>query len=218
MSGVHADGHSAKVFKPTQCELITFSHRNPHSMFRNWWLLALKGVLLLVMGAYVLLNAELALAALVFYLGLLALLGGVAEVALAIVNRDKPQWTGYLLEGLLDIGIGALLLARPGVVELIPIMLGVWIVASGMLLLVRTLRARQEGGAYWANWLVLSTLLVLLGLWLIFDPTGTLVSVTWLLGLVMFAFGLLVLLIAFRLRSANNTIKKAAEDLQARGL
>jgi uncharacterized membrane protein HdeD (DUF308 family) len=187
-------------------------------MFRNWWLLALKGFLLLLMGAYTLFNAELALAALVFYLGLLAVVGGVAEVALAILNRDKPQWTGYLLEGLLDVGIGVLLLAKPGVVSLIPVMLGIWIVASGILLLVRTLRARQEGGAYWANWLVLSLLLVLLGLWLIFDPTGTLVSVTWLLGLVMFAFGLLVLLIAFRLRSANNAIKKAAEDLEARGL
>jgi uncharacterized membrane protein HdeD (DUF308 family) len=190
----------------------------PLPMFRNWWLLALKGLLLLVMGAYVLFNAELALAALVFYLGLLALVGGVAEVALAILNRDKPQWTGYLLEGLLDVGIGVLLLAKPGVVSLIPIMLGIWIVASGILLLVRTMRARQEGGAYWANWLVLSLLLVLLGLWLIFDPTGTLVSVTWLLGLVMFAFGLLVLLIAFRLRSSNKAIKKAAEDLEARGL
>jgi len=192
-------------------------------MFRNWWLLALKGFLLLLMGAYVLFNAELALTALVFYLGLLALVGGVAEVALAILvrnasDRDKPQWTGYLLEGLLDVCIGVLLLAKPGVVSLIPIILGIWIVASGTLLLVRTFRARQEGGAYWANWLVLSVLLVLLGLWLIFDPTGTLVSVTWLLGLVMFAFGLLVLLIAFRLRSANKTIRKAAEKLASRGL
>ena len=76
--------------------------------------------------------------ALVFYLGLLALLGGVAEITLAILNRDRPQWTGYLLEGLLDVGIGVLLLAKPGVVELIPIMLGIWIVASGTLLLVRT--------------------------------------------------------------------------------
>jgi uncharacterized membrane protein HdeD (DUF308 family) len=187
-------------------------------MFRNWWLLAVKGALLLIMGAYVLFNAELALAALVFYLGLLALLAGVAEVALAILNRDKAQWTGYLLEGLLDVGIGVLLLAKPEVVGLIPILLGIWIVASGILLLVRTLRARQQGATYWANWLVLSILLVLLGLWLIFDPTGTLVSVTWLLGLVMFAFGLLVLLVAFRLRASNKAIKKAAEELEARGL
>ena len=187
-------------------------------MFRNWWLLAVKGALLLIMGAYVLFNAELALTALIFYLGLLALLGGVAEITLAILNRDRPQWTGYLLEGLLDVGIGVLLLAKPGVVELIPIMLGIWIVASGTLLLVRTFRARKEGGAFWANWLVLSVLLVLLGLWLIFDPTGTLISLTWLLGLVMFAFGLLVLLIAFRLRSSNIAIRKAAEKLASRGM
>ncbi len=187
-------------------------------MFKNWWLLAVKGALLLIMGVYILFNAEVALAALVFYLGLLALLAGVAEVALAVLNRDNPQWTGYLLEGLLDVGIGVLLLAKPGVVELVPIMLGIWIVGSGVLLMVRTLRTRHEGGAYWSNWIVLSVLLVLLGLWLIFDPTGTLVSVTWLLGIVMFAFGLLVVIFAFRLRGTNKAIHKAAAELDQRGL
>lgn len=96
------------------------------------------------MGAYTLFNAELALVALVFYLGLLALLGGVVEVALAILNCDKPQWTGDLLKGLLDIGIGALLLAKPEVIGLIPILLGIWIVASGILL--RTYEARRRCG------------------------------------------------------------------------
>jgi hypothetical protein len=44
------------------------------------------------------------------------------------------------------------------------------------------------------------------------------ISLTWLLGLVMFAFGLLVLLIAFRLRSSNIAIRKAAEKLASRGM
>jgi len=35
---------------------------------------------------------------------------------------------------------------------------------------------------------------------------------------VMFAFGLLVLLVAFRLRASNKAIKKAAEELARQGL
>ncbi len=190
---------------------------NHISMFRNWWLLALKGALLVGLGAYILFNADLALSALIYYIGLFTVLGGVAEVVLAVLNRDRPHWVGYLLEGILDIGIGVLLLAKPGVVELIPIVLGIWIFASGVLLMVRTFMSRKDGGAYWANWVVLSALLILLGLWLVFDPTGTLVSVTWLLGLVMFAFGLLVLMMAFRLRSHNVAIRSAAEQLAQRG-
>lgn len=187
-------------------------------MFRNWWLLALKGALLVALGAYILFNADLALSALIYYIGLFTVLGGVAEVVLAVLNRAHRHWVDYLLEGLLDIGIGVLLLAKPGVVELIPIVLGIWIFASGVLLMVRTFLSRKDGGAYWANWLVLSALLILLGLWLVFDPAGTLVSVTWLLGLVMFAFGLLVLMMAFRLRSTNATIRRAAEELAEREL
>jgi uncharacterized membrane protein HdeD (DUF308 family) len=187
-------------------------------MFRNWWLLALKGLLMLGMGAYILFHAEMALATIVFYLGIVAVVGGVSEVVLAVLNREGPQWTGYLLEGLLDIGIGILLLAKPGVVGLIPVLLGIWIVSSGVLLLIRTFRARNEGDVSWANWLVLSILLIVLGLWLVLDPMGTLVSVTWLLGLVMLAFGLLVMLIALRMRRAHTAIRKAAEKLDRQGI
>lgn len=187
-------------------------------MFRNWWLLALKGLVLLLMGIFILFNPELALNAIIFYLGLLALVGGVAEVTLAVMNRDKPQWTGYLLEGLLDIGIGVLLLTKPVVAELLPILLGIWIVASGLMLLVRAFRSRSAGHASWTQWLFLSVLLIAIGLWVVYDPRGTLVSFTLLMGIALLAFGLLVLLIALRLRGTQRAIRKAAEKLEREGL
>jgi uncharacterized membrane protein HdeD (DUF308 family) len=182
-------------------------------MFRNWWLLALKGLVLLLMGIFILFNPDLALDAIIFYLGLLALVGGVAEVALAVLNRERPQWTGSLLEGLLDIGIGVLLLTKPVVAELLPIILGIWIVASGVMLLIRAFRSRQAGQAAWMQWLLLSALLIAIGLWVIYDPRGTLVSFTLLMGTAMLAFGLLVLLIALRLRGTQKELRKAAEEL-----
>ncbi|MBL7962869.1 MAG: DUF308 domain-containing protein [Flavobacteriales bacterium] len=185
-------------------------------MFRNWWLLALKGVLLLFMGLFVLYNAELTLAAIVFYLGLLALVGGVAEVVLAVVNREQPTWTGFLLEGLLDIAIGVLLLTNPQVIGLIPVLLGLWIAISGAALLLRAFRARKAGESAWGNWLLLSAVLIVLGLWLMYDPVGTLVSVTWLLGAVFLAFGVLVLLIAFRLRGVRKALGELAEEVRGR--
>jgi uncharacterized membrane protein HdeD (DUF308 family) len=183
-------------------------------MFRNWWLLSVKGALLLIMGVFVLFNATWTLAAIVFYLGILAVVGGVAEVALAIMNRDQPTWTGFLLEGLLDIAIGILLLTNPQVIGLIPVLLGMWISISGGALLVRAFRARKDGERTWGNWLLLSAVLIVLGLWIMYDPLGTLVSVTWLLGTVFLAFGVLILLIAFRLRSARNTVRELVEEVK----
>jgi uncharacterized membrane protein HdeD (DUF308 family) len=170
------------------------------------------------MGIFILFNPELALDAIIFYLGLLALLGGLAEVVLAVMNRDKPQWTGYLLEGLLDMGIGILLLTKPVVAELLPILLGIWIVASGAMLLLRAFRSRKAGHASWTHWLFLSILLIAIGLWVIYDPRGTLVSFTLLMGIALLAFGLLVLLIALRLRGTQKELRKAAEELGREGL
>lgn len=180
-------------------------------MFRNWWLLAFKGLVLLLMGGFILFNPELALDTIVFYLGLLALVGGVAEVVLAVLGRDRPQWTGYLLEGLLDVGIGVLLLTRPVVAEVLPILLGIWLVASGVMLLVRAIRSRKAGHASWANWLLLSILLIAIGLWVIYDPRGTLVSFTLLMGIALSAFGLLVLMVALHLRGARKALRNTME-------
>lgn len=176
-------------------------------LFRNWWLLALKGLLLLLMGLFTLFNTELALGGIVLYLGIMVLVGGVAEVLVAFLNRDNPQWTSFLLEGLVDIVIGVLLLSRPEVIGLIPILLGIWIAISGMLLLVRSLRERKEGNAAWLNWLALSVVLLFIGIWLVADPLGSLISITWLLGIVLVVFGLLILMIAFRLKRARGHLK-----------
>lgn len=184
-------------------------------MFRNWWLLALKGALLLIMGLFILFNAGLTLAAIVVYIGVIAVVGGVAEVVLAVMNRDQPSWTGFLLEGLMDIGLGILLLTNPQVIGLIPIVLGAWISISGFALMFRAFRARKQGETAWGNWLVLSAVLIVLGLWIIYDPLGTLISMTWLLGTVFMAFGVLVLMIAFRLRRARNAIRNLVDEAKS---
>jgi uncharacterized membrane protein HdeD (DUF308 family) len=173
--------------------------------FHNWWLLLIKGLLLAALGLYTLFNADGTLAGIVLYLGIMSLVWGAGEVMMAIIGQADRM--SFLLEGLVDLVLGYLLLTRPGIVGLVPILIGIWVCLSGLTLLVRALRERKAGSATWGNWMVLSIVLIALALWLILDPMGTLISMTWLLGIVLLAFGLLIMTIAWKVRAVGRALK-----------
>lgn len=182
--------------------------------FRHWWMLAFKGVLLILFGAYILFEPGVALAGLVLYLGIAAVASGVLEIVLAFSNSGDRG--SYVFDGILDILIGVLLLWRPEVMGLIPILLGAWMAISGLAMLMRALRQRRAGEASWASWLVLSIVLVALGAQLIIDPVGSMISVTWILGMVLLLFGLLLVFLSLKVRRVGARIAEAAQKLQDR--
>ena len=180
--------------------------------FRNWWLLALKGALLMIFGLYILFNPGVALGGLVLYLGITAIASGVLELVLAFTEGGDRG--SYLFDGLLDLLIGALLLWRPEVLGLIPILLGVWVGISGISLLMRSLRQRKAGEKSWGSWLILSVVLIVLGAQLIFDPVGSMISVAWILGIVLLLFGVLLVFLALKIRKLGAHISKGVQDLR----
>ena len=173
--------------------------------FHNWWLLLIKGLLLAALGLYTLFNADGTLATIVLYLGIMSLVWGAGEVMMAILGQANRM--SFLLEGLVDLVLGYLLLTRPGIVGLIPILIGIWVGLSGLTLFVRAIRERKAGSATWGNWMVLSIVLIVLALWLILDPIGTLISMTWLLAIILLAFGVLVMMIAWKVRTVDQVLK-----------
>lgn len=182
--------------------------------FRNWWMLAFKGVLLILFGLFILFEPGVALAGLVLYLGIAALASGVLEIVLAISNSGDRG--SYVFDGILDILIGLLLLMRPEVLGLIPILLGAWMAISGLAMLMRSLRQRKAGESSWVSWLVLSIVLIILGAQLIHDPTGSMISVTWILGIVLLLFGVLLVFFALKVRKVGARIAGAAQQMRDR--
>lgn len=180
-------------------------------LFKNWWLLGLKGLMLFGLGLFALFNPGTAAGVLVTYLGIAGILAGIAEIALAFSNREREEWGSYLGEGVLDLLVGIVFLTRPEVVNILPILLGVWILFTGASLLMRGLRGRAEG-----SYLVPGILMLVLGFLLISNPFGAYVSILIVLGIALLLLGLSLMFVSWKLRGLGKKVGRAAEAVAGR--
>src|SRR5581483_1919357 len=76
-------------------------------MIRNWWVMALRGVLAIIFGVMAFAWPRLTLTAVIWLWGSYALVDGVLSVAAAVRAAERQQhWVMLLLRGLAGIAAG----------------------------------------------------------------------------------------------------------------
>jgi uncharacterized membrane protein HdeD (DUF308 family) len=173
------------------------------------WILA-RGVLLILLGIFAILAPGFALftfalvfAAFSFADGVLSLLGGIRTA-----RHDGRHWGAMVLSGLAGIAVGVLFMLFPRISALAYAAMFVWLVAAwailtGVLEAVAAIRLRRE---IRGEWLLVTSgaVSVLFGLalvWLLYaSPAATLLSVAWLIAIYAFVAGVVLTLLALRMR------------------
>jgi uncharacterized membrane protein HdeD (DUF308 family) len=169
---------------------------------RNWWALALRGLFAILFGIAAFAWPGITLGALVLLYGAYALVDGVFAIAAAVVGRtDGMPWWALVLEGVAGIAVGIMTFAWPGITALVLLyLIAAWAVVTGIFEIVAAVRLRKEIQGEWL--LALSGILsVLFGFALVFNPLAGALAVVWLIGAYAIAFGILMIALAFRLRS-----------------
>jgi uncharacterized membrane protein HdeD (DUF308 family) len=114
--------------------------------------------------------------------------------------RDQARWWALALEGVASLVAGGVTLFWPGLTSLALLyVVAAWALITGLLQIGTAIRLRKQITGEWV--LIASGLMsVVFGLFLVFMPlTGALV-VAWWIGAYAFAFGILLVILAFRLR------------------
>ncbi|MDD2694517.1 MAG: HdeD family acid-resistance protein [Anaerolineales bacterium] len=177
---------------------------------RNWWALALRGLIAILFGVVTLAWPRLTLAMLVFWFGAYVFLDGVFGVIYAVrTSKQKARWWVYLLEGLAGIAVGVLTFLLPGMTALVLLyFIAAWIIITGFLRIIAAVRLRQVIRGEWL--LILSGILaVLYGLLLFAFPAAGSVAIVWLIAAYAIIFGILLLLLALRLRQSRKLLARA---------
>ncbi|HEU4650030.1 MAG TPA: HdeD family acid-resistance protein [Croceibacterium sp.] len=174
--------------------------RLAHALAETWWLLLLRGLAAVLLGVLALVSPVQTIVALVWVWGFYAIADGILSLAAAVTGRGAagPRWW-LALVGLLGIAAGVVAFAEPALVaKFFALIIGFWAIMTGVLEIWGAIALRKEIDNEWM--LVLSGVIaVLFGLILLFSPTA-LITLIWLVGFYALFFGLLFIVLAFRVR------------------
>jgi uncharacterized membrane protein HdeD (DUF308 family) len=178
---------------------------------RNWWLVALRGVIgiLFGIGAFVWPGAT--LAALVIVFGAYVFVDGIFAVVAGIgMRRQLSLWWLIVLEGAAGIVLGLLTFRSPDTTALVLLtFIAAWSIITGIFEIASALRLRKVIANEWL--MILSGILsIIFGILLIAQPSAGAISIVWLLGGYALIFGILTLMLAFRLRGMRDTPARQA--------
>ena len=176
----------------------------------NWWAIALRGLLGILIGIVAFVLPLPTMVALVWLFGAYAILDGLFNlVTVWRKGRTRPWWA-MALEGVLGLGAGIVSFIWPGITALALVyLIAAWALVTGVLEIVAAIRLRKEIEGEWL--LALSGVFsIALGVLFAMAPDAGAVALVWFWGAYTAAFGALLIWLSFRLRSRHEAFKPQA--------
>lgn len=175
---------------------------------KNWWLLLLKGIVLIVLSFLVFRHPVEALVGLSVFIGVALLLTGIFQIIAGFMVRGvDDNWGWRLAEGIIDVIFAIVLLSNPGVTAAVfPFIVGIWMIVYGVMIFSGSFKSKKEGDGNWWLSLLGGILTVLFGWFVMTDFfTGVLAITIWI-GIGLLILGIVNIVISFRLKKLNAVI------------
>ena len=169
---------------------------------RNWGWVMLRGVAALIFGLLTLFNPGITLVVLVIFFGAYAIVDGIFAIISAVATRrEERHWVALLVNGLISLAVGIVTFLWPGITAFALLyLIAAWALITGIMEIVTAVRLREIIRGEWL--LVLAGVLsILFGILLFFRPGGGALAVVLWIGAYAVIFGILLIVLAFRLRS-----------------
>ena len=175
-----------------------------HMLARTWWALALRGLVAVLFGLLTIVIPGVTLVTLVLLFGAYAVVDGIFNV-MASFRSASHHWA-LLIEGVIGTLAGILTFAWPAITAIALLyLIAFWAVFTGIFEIIAGVRLRKTITNEWAL-LLMGALSMLFGMLILFAPAaGALAIVLWI-GLYALAFGVFLLVLAFRLRGHRDLV------------
>jgi len=167
----------------------------------SWWAVGLRGILGIVFGLICLLTPGIAVEVFVILFAAYMLVDGVFAIVAGVrAARNGERWGLLLLEGVVDIAAGLVAVMWPAITLVVLIwIIAIWAIVSGGLMLASAFALNLDHGRWWLALGGIASLIF--GILLIVEPLVGAVVLTMWIGAYSIVFGVLLLVLAFKLHS-----------------
>lgn len=172
---------------------------------RNWWAVAVRGLVAILFGVLLLAWPGPSLMVLVIAFGAFALLDGLFSIVAAVrAARGHENWGSLLLVGITGILAALVTWFWPGITALaFAFVIGAWAIVSGILAIVAAVELRRElKGEFWLG--LSGALAILFGVLVFANPAAGALAIVVLLSTFAILYGVSLLVLAYRMRSLSH--------------
>jgi uncharacterized membrane protein HdeD (DUF308 family) len=187
------------------------TRENPRGLLsfvtNRWWVVLLRGICGVVFGILAFVWPGLTLLSLVLLYGAYALVDGILSIGCGVAGRAATRsWWVMIIVGLLGVAAGIVTFMYPGITAIVLLVIiafaaivrGVFEIAAGI-----RLRKEIEG----EFWLILGGVLsIVFGVFLLLRPGVGALAVVWLIGGYAIVFGIIAMMLSFRLRAVQERL------------
>jgi uncharacterized membrane protein HdeD (DUF308 family) len=134
---------------------------------KNWYMLLIKGIILVILALFVLINPEGTLKTVALLMGIGFIISGILLFLKHSSKTGESSWNMIKAEGIADLVFGLLLIVVPMViVSVIPFLIGLWAAYYSVLVITESFKSPADGPMR----LIAGIIILLLALVLVFKP------------------------------------------------
>jgi uncharacterized membrane protein HdeD (DUF308 family) len=185
-------------------------------LVKNWWIILLKGVLLILFGILAFITPGVTISVLVTWFSLFLIADGIISLVGVLMNwkTEEDKWL-LLAEGLISIILGFLVFRSPdSFATFVGFLIAFWAVFIGVARIAMAIQLRKEMKG--EGWLILSGVLAILFGFLVFAQPGIgLTTVLWMIAIFSLLIGVLLVFLSLKLRNSGKKIQEASARIKA---
>lgn len=181
-----------------------------HTLVKNWWAVALVGVLAVILGIFSFASPAMTLATMVAVFGAFALFSGIVQLVAGLrqdpaAHDDAPSRTWLIVAGAIGIIAGLVTFFYPGttLVTLYTV-IAVWAILSGLAQVATAIVHRHELSHTWLVALG-GVVSIVLGGYLLARPVIGMVALAYAIGIYAIAHGLAMIAASVPLKRLHDT-------------
>ncbi len=182
------------------------------SLSRNWWLVALGGVLAVILGAAAFVWPGMTLLTLVLLFGAYAFVGGVTSFGFGLLAAgEHGEWWPLVLGGIIGIAVGVVTFMQPTTMALaLVFVIAAWAIATGLLEVVAAITLRKVIANEWLMGFS-GVLSVIFGVAVVAQPATGALALVYLFGFYAILYGVSQIGLGFRLRGLGEALKPGTQ-------
>jgi len=174
--------------------------------YTNLWISLLKGIILIIFGIWLLKSPIESLTTLSLIFGILIITGGLLEVYIAFNNRQMSKsWEWTLTSGVLDMLLGAFLVANPRfILILITTLVSIWFFIRGIVVVRNSFIIKRNNNPNYIYSIVFGIMLISLAVIFVWHPEVLGITIAFWTALAFISLGIFRIILAFKYSLAKN--------------